>query len=84
LLLQAGIDTLLAFMNHFPLFALMQKAKDPWRIPGTVGLTLDKTCMSTHPRRLGGIYFATSIASPASPPVLIVKVRPFLMTELHL
>ena len=28
------METLLAFMNHFPLFALMQKVKDPWRIPG--------------------------------------------------
>jgi len=54
LLLQAGMDTLLAFMNHFPLFALMQKAKDPWRIPG-------------------GLYFATSTASAAGNPVLVVQ-----------
>ena len=39
-------------------------------------LILDETCMSTHPRRLGGLYFATSIASPTSSPILIVKVRP--------
>ncbi|KIY44688.1 Gpi1-domain-containing protein, partial [Fistulina hepatica ATCC 64428] len=30
----ASLDTLLAFMNHFPLFALMLRIKDPKRIPG--------------------------------------------------
>jgi phosphatidylinositol glycan class Q protein len=34
LLLHAAIETLLAFMNHFPLFALMLRVKDPWRLPG--------------------------------------------------
>lgn len=24
----------LAFMNHFPLFALVLRVKDPWRLPG--------------------------------------------------
>lgn len=34
LLIQAVIETLLAFMHHFPLFALMLRMKDPWRLPG--------------------------------------------------
>lgn len=34
LLLQASIETLLAFMHHFPLFALMLRGKDPQRLPG--------------------------------------------------
>jgi phosphatidylinositol glycan class Q protein len=33
-LLNACLETQLAFMNHFPLFALMLRAKDPWRLPG--------------------------------------------------
>ncbi|KAF8888383.1 N-acetylglucosaminyl transferase component-domain-containing protein [Gymnopilus junonius] len=33
LLVQACIETLLAFMHHFPLFALMLRVKDPWRLP---------------------------------------------------
>ena len=33
--LKAILDTLLAFLNHFPLFALMLRVKDPWRLPGT-------------------------------------------------
>jgi hypothetical protein len=28
------METLLAFMNHFPLFALVLRVKDPWRLPG--------------------------------------------------
>jgi phosphatidylinositol glycan class Q protein len=34
ILLHAGVETVLAFLNHFPLFALMLRIKDPWRLPG--------------------------------------------------
>lgn len=34
IVLYASCETLLAFMNHFPLFALMLRAKDPQRLPG--------------------------------------------------
>jgi phosphatidylinositol N-acetylglucosaminyltransferase subunit Q len=34
ILIHASMETVLAFMNHFPLFALMLRAKDPWRLPG--------------------------------------------------
>ncbi|OAD68133.1 hypothetical protein PHYBLDRAFT_79399 [Phycomyces blakesleeanus NRRL 1555(-)] len=37
--LQAVMETLLAFFNHFPLFAIMLRAKDPDRLPG--GLQFD-------------------------------------------
>ncbi|KAI0399452.1 N-acetylglucosaminyl transferase component [Xylaria palmicola] len=33
--LKAVFDTLLSFLNHFPLFALMLRAKDPRRLPGS-------------------------------------------------
>ncbi|KAJ7256790.1 N-acetylglucosaminyl transferase component-domain-containing protein [Mycena haematopus] len=36
ILVNAGLDTQLAFMNHFPLFSLMLRAKDPWRLPGGI------------------------------------------------
>ncbi|CAA7269384.1 unnamed protein product [Cyclocybe aegerita] len=36
LLVQAVLETLLAFMHHFPLFALMLRVKDPHRLPGGV------------------------------------------------
>ncbi|KAJ3856529.1 hypothetical protein EV368DRAFT_61587 [Lentinula lateritia] len=34
ILTQASLEIQLAFMNHFPLFALVLRLKDPWRIPG--------------------------------------------------
>lgn len=34
IILYASCETLLAFMNHFPLFALMLRSKDPQRLPG--------------------------------------------------
>ena len=34
--LKAGFDTLLSCLNHFPLFALMLRLKDPRRLPGTL------------------------------------------------
>ncbi|KAJ6468427.1 N-acetylglucosaminyl transferase component-domain-containing protein [Mycena sanguinolenta] len=36
ILVNAALDTQLAFMNHFPLFSLMLRAKDPWRLPGGI------------------------------------------------
>lgn len=32
--LKAGLDTLLACLNHFPLFAMMLRVKDARRLPG--------------------------------------------------
>ncbi|KAF7983153.1 hypothetical protein HWV62_24143 [Athelia sp. TMB] len=37
-LLYASLETLLAFVNHFPLFALVLRAKDPRRLPGGIFL----------------------------------------------
>jgi hypothetical protein len=34
ILIHATSETLLAFMNHFPLFVLMLRIKDPRRLPG--------------------------------------------------
>jgi len=39
ILVYASLETALAFMNHFPLFALMLRAKDPQRSPGECGKT---------------------------------------------
>ena len=32
--MQAVMEALLAFLNHFPLFAIMLRFKDPDRLPG--------------------------------------------------
>lgn len=34
--IKSGLDTLLALLNHFPLFALMLKFKDSRRLPGKI------------------------------------------------
>ncbi|TFK68904.1 Gpi1-domain-containing protein [Pluteus cervinus] len=46
-LLQACLETLLAFMNHFPLFALLLRIKDPWRLPG--GIYFNKKTLPNWP-----------------------------------
>ncbi|KAH7340864.1 N-acetylglucosaminyl transferase component-domain-containing protein, partial [Rhizoctonia solani] len=38
--IQACLETILAFLNHFPLFALMLRVKDPARLPGTFSLVI--------------------------------------------
>ncbi|KIO13117.1 hypothetical protein M404DRAFT_122751, partial [Pisolithus tinctorius Marx 270] len=50
--LYATGETLLAFMNHFPLFALMLRIKDPQRLPDTVILTI----MQSYPLPLSVIF----------------------------
>ncbi|EJU05581.1 Gpi1-domain-containing protein [Dacryopinax primogenitus] len=36
ILMHASLETSLAFMNHFPLFVLMLRVKDPARLPGGI------------------------------------------------
>lgn len=44
ILLHATLETFLAFMNHFPLFAMMLRAKDPSRLPGKVDVDHTPYC----------------------------------------
>jgi hypothetical protein len=41
--MKAGFDTLLSCLNHFPLFALMLRLKDPRRLPGGIQFELRDT-----------------------------------------
>jgi len=34
--MEALLETVLALLNHFPLFSLMLKVKDPLRLPGGI------------------------------------------------
>lgn len=52
---KAALDTWLACLNHFPLFALMLRIKDSQRLPGTNGLTAWQATRLTVPK--GGIRF---------------------------
>lgn len=35
MMIHAVFDTVTALLNHFPLFALLLRVKDPLRLPGT-------------------------------------------------
>lgn len=52
--LKAVLDTLLACLNHFPLFALMLRLKDSQRLPGTSSMS---TPHSKILIAIGGIRF---------------------------
>lgn len=60
--LYATGETLLAFMNHFPLFALMLRIKDPQRLPGDIYLLARPTSdrcpvtLMSHPLPLSVIF----------------------------
>ncbi|KAF2760842.1 N-acetylglucosaminyl transferase component Gpi1 [Pseudovirgaria hyperparasitica] len=46
---KAGLDTLLACLNHFPLFALMLRIKDSRRLPGGIRFDLQPTLRTYRP-----------------------------------
>lgn len=46
-LTHAGLDTILVLMNHFPLFALLLRVKNPLRMPGQLS-----TLVADHPSNL--------------------------------
>ncbi|KAG8763661.1 phosphatidylinositol N-acetylglucosaminyltransferase subunit gpi1, partial [Ceratobasidium sp. 423] len=53
--MQACLETILAFLNHFPLFALMLRVKDPARLPGGIEIRLKmrkSTSATTSPTEL--------------------------------
>ncbi|XMA13917.1 hypothetical protein WAI453_006708 [Rhynchosporium graminicola] len=51
--MKAALDTQLAFLNHFPLFALMLRIKDSQRLPGGIRFELrDAQLITTSPNGL--------------------------------
>lgn len=54
----AVLDTCLALLNHFPLFALMLRIKEPHRLPGRLK---NGSCIMTRTEIIsGGIQFKTA------------------------
>ncbi|EEA27725.1 pig-Q [Talaromyces marneffei ATCC 18224] len=51
--LKAALDTWLAFLNHFPLFALMLRVKDPGRLPGGVYFSLREEVIKPSSKQKG-------------------------------
>jgi phosphatidylinositol N-acetylglucosaminyltransferase subunit Q len=55
--LKAVFDTMLSCLNHFPLFALMLRVKDPQRLPGSLVCPTAPTVFSCLTWFSGGIRF---------------------------
>ncbi|KAI1385949.1 Gpi1-domain-containing protein [Hypoxylon trugodes] len=70
---KAIFDTLLSCLNHFPLFALMLRGKDPRRLPGGIRFELRDT-----PDRLS-INSQSPLLSP-SQPTSIIYLKPIPLT----
>ena len=73
LLVQAVIETLLAFMHHFPLFALMLRVKDPWRLPGMF-LYFQKPYFPDCRTLTGGVFFALKVPEHGQTTYLSLEV----------
>lgn len=56
IVLKAALDTWLACLNHFPLFALMLRIKDSRRLPGKPGI-VPNSCVQVLIHFQGGIQF---------------------------
>ena len=67
--LKAALDTWLACLNHFPLFALMLRLKDSGRLPGGIRFELQETPGRQSP--------AQEEQAPTS--YILLKVRPLLL-----
>ncbi|KAG6872222.1 hypothetical protein C0995_011938 [Termitomyces sp. Mi166 len=72
LVIQASLETLLALMNHFPLFVLMLRVKDPWRLPGGIYFVVEESpsqppylVIKNQPVPLSTIFFQYSKKSLA-------------------
>jgi len=68
--LKAVLDTLLACLNHFPLFALMLRLKDSQRLPGGIRFELRDTQQLANP----------SPDSPAPPPTSYIYLKSVPLT----
>ncbi|OTB03179.1 hypothetical protein M426DRAFT_74141 [Hypoxylon sp. CI-4A] len=73
ILFKAIFDTLLSCLNHFPLFALMLRAKDPRRLPGGIRFELRDT-----PDRLS-INSTSAVPSPLQP-TSVIYLKPIPLT----
>ena len=73
--IHALTEAVLTFINHFPLFLLLLRIKDPWRLPGL---------MSPSPpifdffKKYSGSVYLDHHSSPSNVSILIVKVLEFV------
>ncbi|KAH9905929.1 Gpi1-domain-containing protein [Xylariomycetidae sp. FL2044] len=72
--LKAIFDTLLSCLNHFPLFALMLRAKDPRRLPGGIRFELRDTQYRLPTNS------TNHAAAPLEPPTSVIYLQPTPLT----
>ena len=72
--LKAALDTWLACLNHFPLFALMLRIKDSRRLPGGIRFELQDTPPAFFPKTSSSSSSSTK-PPPPSPPVLVSYIK---------
>lgn len=81
---KASFDTLLSCLNHFPLFAVMLRIKDPRRLPGELPFFL--LCLLNANLPPGGIRFelrdtqpydirSLDIDAPNEPPTSVIYLK---------
>ncbi|KAI0123792.1 N-acetylglucosaminyl transferase component-domain-containing protein [Xylariales sp. AK1849] len=68
--LKAVFDTMLSCLNHFPLFALMLRVKDPRRLPGGIRFELRDT-----QNRLA-LDSSSRNSQPSQPPTSVISLKP--------
>jgi phosphatidylinositol glycan class Q protein len=68
--LKAGLDTWLACLNHFPLFALMLRVKDSRRLPGGIRFELQDT-----PTALLSAKSKSGRPTPSLTPTSYIKLK---------
>lgn len=49
ILIHAALEAVLAFLNHFPLFSLMLRVKDPDRLPGGLQFSVLQAAATAAP-----------------------------------
>ncbi|CAK7266322.1 pig-Q [Sporothrix epigloea] len=74
--LKAVFDTLLSCLNHFPLFALMLRVKDPQRLPGGICFELrdNQSCVTHTAAAVAEAHLGAS--SPSHPSTSVVFLTP--------
>ncbi|KAI1075167.1 Gpi1-domain-containing protein [Whalleya microplaca] len=81
---KAVFDTLLSCLNHFPLFALMLRAKDPRRLPGGIRFELcdtqDRLSINSHSSTTTNTTTTTPSTPSFSQPTSIIYLKPTPLT----
>ncbi|KIH89014.1 phosphatidylinositol glycan, class Q [Sporothrix brasiliensis 5110] len=72
--LKAVFDTLLSCLNHFPLFALMLRVKDPRRLPG--GIRFELRDSQSYNTTMSAAADATDSSSPSHPSTSVIFLTP--------